>query len=90
MVLIHEDGIKRNKWKLGRIETIIPGNDGVIRGAKIRTAQVLNKSVNNLLYNLSDACAFAYAHACTYSRIFCMVLVRYKLTRRKVRLQWYA
>ena len=51
---------------------------------------VLNKSVNNLLYNLSDACAFAYAHACTYSRIFCMVLVRYKLTRRKVRLQWYA
>ena len=38
VVLIHEDGIKRNKWKLGRIETIIPGNDGVIRGAKIRTA----------------------------------------------------
>ena len=39
VVLIHEDGIKRNKWTLGRIEAIIPGNDGVIRGAKIRTAQ---------------------------------------------------
>ena len=39
VVLIHEDGIKRNKWKLGRTEAIIPGNYGVIRGAKIRTAQ---------------------------------------------------
>ena len=38
VVLIHADNVKRNKWKLGKIEEIIVGNDGRIRGAKLKTA----------------------------------------------------
>ena len=34
LVIIHEDGIKRHKWKIGRIEKLIKGND-VIRGAEL-------------------------------------------------------
>jgi hypothetical protein len=37
VVLIQEDGVKRNKWKLGKIENIITGEDGVVRGAEVKT-----------------------------------------------------
>ena len=37
VVLVGEDGVKRNRWKMGRIEKLIKGKDGVIRGASIRT-----------------------------------------------------
>ena len=38
VVLIEDDGKKRNNWRLGRIEDIVTGKDGVIRGANVRTA----------------------------------------------------
>ena len=37
VVVVQEDGVKRNKWKLGRIEELITGKDQVIRGAIVRT-----------------------------------------------------
>ena len=35
VVIIKEDGIKRNKWRLGRIEEVIRGADGRVRGAQV-------------------------------------------------------
>ena len=37
VVVIHEDGIQRGLWKLGVVDTLLPGRDGVVRGAKVRT-----------------------------------------------------
>ncbi|XP_065052684.1 uncharacterized protein LOC135681942 [Rhopilema esculentum] len=34
-VVVHEDNVKRSLWKLGRIDKLIMGRDGHIRGAKI-------------------------------------------------------
>ena len=39
VVLVGEDGAKRNTWRLGRIEEIIRGRDLVIRGANVLTAK---------------------------------------------------
>ena len=39
VVLIEQDGAKRNNWKLGRVEDIVVGKDGVIRGANVRTSK---------------------------------------------------
>ena len=39
VVLVGEDGAKRNTWRLGRIEEIIRGQDLVIRGANVLTAK---------------------------------------------------
>ena len=38
VVPVQEDHVKRNKWKLGRIEEIIRGEDGIVRGAGVRTS----------------------------------------------------
>ena len=39
IVLIKEDDVKRRNWKLGRVERLIQGRDGVIRGAELKTAE---------------------------------------------------
>ena len=39
VVLIEEDGKRRNNWRLGRVEDIVTGKDGVIRGANVRTSK---------------------------------------------------
>jgi hypothetical protein len=36
VVLIHEDGVKRNSWSMAVIEDLIVGKDGVTRGATVR------------------------------------------------------
>ena len=38
VVLVQDEGVKRNKWKLGKIEEVIVGDDGIARGATIRTS----------------------------------------------------
>ena len=37
VVTVHEDGLPRGLWRLGRIESVIPGNDGKIRAAVVKT-----------------------------------------------------
>ena len=37
VVLVEEDGVKRNNWKLGRIVELVVGRDGVVRGAQLKT-----------------------------------------------------
>jgi hypothetical protein len=36
VVTVFEEDVKRNKWKLGVVEGLIKGKDGVVRGAKLR------------------------------------------------------
>ena len=39
VVIVEDEDKNRNHWKLGIIESLIEGHDGVVRGAKIRTAK---------------------------------------------------
>ena len=36
IVLIQQEGVSRSRWKLGRVDRIIEGKDGVIRGAVLK------------------------------------------------------
>eukprot|EP00794_Sanderia_malayensis_P013531 gene13531-biopygen10799 len=61
VVLIEEDNAKRGKWKVGVIEDLIKGKDGVTRGAKVRKVnkvkyEVLSRPVQKL-YLLESAVA---------------------------------
>ena len=36
MVTVFQDNVKRNKWKLGEVESLIRGKDDIMMGAKIQ------------------------------------------------------
>ena len=36
IVIIHEEGVKRHKWKIGKVEKLIKGNDDIVRGAVLK------------------------------------------------------
>ena len=36
VVTVHEDNVKRGKWKTAVVEGLIEGKDNVVRGARIR------------------------------------------------------
>ncbi|MAG86063.1 MAG: hypothetical protein CMB97_01460 [Flavobacteriaceae bacterium] len=46
VVLIKEENLKRNSWKLGLVEELVKGKDGVIRGAKV---SICNKGKKDIL-----------------------------------------
>ncbi|XP_074629581.1 uncharacterized protein LOC141887214 [Acropora palmata] len=37
VVIVHEDGLHRGLWKLGRVESLIKGKDGLVRGAVVKS-----------------------------------------------------
>ena len=39
VVLVEEENAKRNSWKLGRVNEVIKGRDGIIRGAEVITSK---------------------------------------------------
>lgn len=43
IVIIHDDNLKRNFWRLGLVEELIPGKDGMVRGAKVRVSVCGNR-----------------------------------------------
>lgn len=47
VVLVKEDNIKRNQWKMGLIENLIRGKDGIVRGATVRVCSKGKKEVLN-------------------------------------------
>ena len=38
LVLIKDENTKRGSWPKGVVESVVPGNDGLVRRARIRTA----------------------------------------------------
>lgn len=35
--IVHEDGLHQGLWKLGRVESLIKGKDGLVRGAVVKS-----------------------------------------------------
>ncbi|KRZ84371.1 hypothetical protein T08_6859 [Trichinella sp. T8] len=44
LVLVTEDTVPRNCWKLGVITELLPGSDGIVRSIRLRTARVGSES----------------------------------------------
>ena len=55
-VIVQDEERNRNKWKLGVVENVIKGRDGVIRGAKVRTAKGNLERAIQQLYPLELSC----------------------------------
>lgn len=61
VVIVHDEHLPRGLWKLGRIQEVMMGRDGQIRGATVRMAvrdrqQVLLRRPIQLLYPLEVKC----------------------------------
>ena len=39
VVIVHEDNVRRNFWRLGRVERLIMGSGGVVRGAAVKVGE---------------------------------------------------
>ena len=51
VVIVHDEKQPRQQWLLGKIEQLLPGTDGEVRGAKVkigRTRGMINRPVNRL------------------------------------------
>ena len=46
--MLVEDNVKRDEWRLGRIEELVVGKDCVVRGAKVKTST--NKRVTGKIH----------------------------------------
>lgn len=49
IVCINEEGVKRMRWKIGRVVEVIKGVDGVVRGAKLQVVSKKTKQDNALV-----------------------------------------
>ena len=51
VVIVHDDYVPRHLWRLGRIEKLYTGKDGLVRGAEIRigkTGSIIKRPVSKL------------------------------------------
>ena len=53
VVIVYEENVKWGFWKIGKVEEVIRGRDGVVRGAKVRVITkgkpvVINRPVQKL------------------------------------------
>ena len=55
-MLIKEDERNRGKWKMGIVEELITGRDGVVRGAKLRAGKSRLERAIQHLYPLKLTC----------------------------------
>ncbi|XP_065060201.1 uncharacterized protein LOC135687544 [Rhopilema esculentum] len=59
IVLVQDDNLKRGEWKVAKVEELIAGKDGHVRGAKVRRVgkgkyEILNRPIQKL-YPFVDA-----------------------------------
>lgn len=51
LVIVTGETMPRNQWQLGRVVEAIPGDDGLVRQVRVKTARnVLSRPVNKLCY----------------------------------------
>ncbi|KRZ82407.1 hypothetical protein T08_11090 [Trichinella sp. T8] len=55
LVLVTEDTVPRNRWKLGVITELLPGSDGIVRSVRLRTARGVLTRPSRLLVLLEPA-----------------------------------
>ena len=56
VVIIQSDERNRNKWKLGIVESLIPGRDGIVRVARVRSGKNTLERAVQQLYPLELSC----------------------------------
>ena len=56
VVIIQSDERNRNKWKLGIVESLIPGRDGIVRVARLRRGKNTLERAVQQLYPLELSC----------------------------------
>ena len=56
VVIVKTEDKNRGKWSLGIIESLIVGNDGVVRGAKLRAGKSYMERAIQQLYPLELSC----------------------------------
>ena len=50
LVIVQDDDIKRGKWPLARVIRVMPGRDGIVRVAEIKTRSgVYTRPISKLL-----------------------------------------
>ena len=54
LVLVSDDSTKRGKWPLGRVQRVIPGNDGIVRVVEVKTKDGVYTRPAAKLYRLED------------------------------------
>ena len=59
VVVVQEDNVKRGFWKMGIVESLIHGRDGLVRGVRIRKAgskrETLNRPISKI-YPMEITC----------------------------------
>ena len=55
IVLVSDDRLPRLRWKLGRIQELFKGRDGLVRSALIRTSQGVFRRPITVLHTLEAA-----------------------------------
>ena len=51
VVVIHEEGVKRHKWKIGKVEKLIKGDDDIVRGAVLKYSKGNQEQTISQPYN---------------------------------------
>ena len=52
VVIAHEDGLHRGLWKLGRVESLIKGKDGLVRRAVVKSTTPKKRNPTRFHWNL--------------------------------------
>ena len=50
-MIVHDDNLPKQRWNLGRVIKLIPGNDGHVRGARVKLGKskhVISRPINRL------------------------------------------
>ena len=54
LVIVQDDDIKRGKWPLARVIRVMPGRDGIVRVAEIKTRSGVYTRPTSKLLTLED------------------------------------